>query len=39
MVEIDVLLSNQIFRILEEWETVLQGLGKDILLDISESGL
>ncbi len=23
--------SNQIFRILDEWETVLQGLNKDIL--------
>ncbi len=36
MVQIDVLLSNQIFRILEEWETVLQGLNKDILPDIPE---
>ncbi len=33
MVQIDVVLSNQIFRILEEWETVLQGLSKDILSD------
>ncbi len=36
MVQIDVLLSNQIFRILEEWETVLQGLSKDIFPDIAE---
>jgi len=28
--------SNQIFRILDEWETVLQGLNKDILSDTSE---
>jgi len=28
--------SNQIFRILEEWEKVLQGLSKDILPNIFE---
>ena len=31
MVQLDVALSNQIFSILEEWETVLQGLSKDAL--------
>ncbi len=36
MVQIDVLLSNRIFSILEEWETVLQGLNKDILSDTFE---
>ena len=36
MVQIDRALSNQIFRILEEWETVLQGLSKDILPDVPE---
>ena len=37
MVQIDVLLSNQIFCILEEWEKVLQGLRKDILPDLSKA--
>ena len=36
MVQIDVLLSNQIFRILEEWEAILKDLSKDVLLDTSE---
>ncbi len=36
MVQIDVLSSNQIFRIFEEWETVLQRLSKDILSDTTK---
>ena len=36
MVQIDVSLSNQIFRILEEWEAVLQGLNKDIFPDTAK---
>ncbi len=35
MVQIDVLLSNQIFHILEEWETLLQGLGSNIFSEIA----
>lgn len=29
-------LSNQIFSILEEWESVLRGLGGDIFMDMPE---
>lgn len=32
--QINVALSNQIFGILEEWETVLQGLSGDIFMDM-----
>ncbi len=34
MVQIDIALSNQIFRILEEWESILHGLGGDIFMGL-----
>ena len=36
LVEQDASLSNQFFSILEEWESVLRGLGGNILLDMPE---
>jgi len=36
MVDLKGKTSNQIFRILSEWEAVLQGLNKDISQDITE---
>ena len=36
MMQIDVTLSNQIICILEEWETVLQGLNGDNFTDLPE---
>lgn len=36
MVRQDIVLSNQIFSILEKWERILQGLSGDIFMDISE---
>jgi len=36
MVQTDVALSNQIFSILEEWESILHGLNGDIFSDFPE---
>jgi hypothetical protein len=36
MVRQDIVLSNQIFSILEEWERILQGLSGDFFMDMPE---
>jgi hypothetical protein len=38
MEQIDVVLSNRIFRILEEWKGALQGLGGNMFSEIPEPG-
>jgi hypothetical protein len=37
MVEKKGEISNQLFSILEEWESVLRGIGGDIFMDSLES--